>query len=374
MRMTAPQIDRALLALVCALALGCGARSGLYVDEHESDLTDAGVDVVEVDSGIDAPFDAPPDVPPDVQPDVPIDAWIPMCPDSRTVAAREASVPVDIIWALDSSGSMLDDAMRMRENVNIFWDSITSADVDARVIFVAEAGYAPGAPVEFARRYVEVDEEVDSWNPLSVLANNFRDYERFLRADATTHFVVVTDDDSRVMEWETFNEIMLEQLGHEYFFHAVASERVTPSPANPLGVCSTPTSAAFRPGWEYMGLTEATGGLFLSICNEDWSELFTLLSERIAIRIPLPCGYSLPIPPPPGIEYYPERFTLLWQLPGEAGPRVLPRAGDTEDACGEGWWYFEGSDRINLCPSTCEEVEALGGSVTVDMGCDPLDP
>ncbi|MEM9069832.1 MAG: hypothetical protein AAGE52_15070 [Myxococcota bacterium] len=358
------------LVMVVSLLTACGARTGLplpQTSEEDAGLDatitfDVGVDAF--DAGVDAPFDAGVDAP---------DVWIPECPDSVAVSAREASVPVDIIWALDSSLSMVDDAERMRDNIEIFWESITEANVDARVIFLSERGYAPGAPGGYSRRYFEIPREVDSWNALAEMSAAWRDYSRYLRADAITHFIVVSDDDSLAMEWEDFQAGMRELLGRDFFFHAVASERVMPTPSNPRGVCSTPTSSAFRPGYEYIELTDATGGLFLSICNEDWSELFTLLSERIAIRIPLPCGYTLPLPPPAGVEYIPDRFTLLWQLPDEAGPRVIPRAGEGEDDCGDGWWYFDGSDRVQLCPSTCEEVEALGGRVEIDLGCDPVE-
>lgn len=361
--------------ILVSLLTACGARTGLGLpspgeEDAGPDATlDAGLDAA-IDAGRDAGMDAGFDAGPDSAP--PPDVWVPECPDSETVAAREASVPVDIIWAFDSSLSMIDDAERMRANVQVFWDAIIAADVDAHVIFLASAGYAPDAPIEFARRYYPIDREVGSWDALAQITAGFEDYRRYLRADATTHFVVVSDDDSRAMAWEDFREAMLELLGHDFTFHAVASERVTPTPENPRGVCFTPTSAAYNPGYEYMELTEATGGLFLSICNEDWSELFELLSERIAVRIPLPCGYTLPQPPPSGVDYMPDRFTVLWQLPDEPGPRVLPRVGDSEADCGDGWWYFDGSDRIELCPSTCEEVEALGGRITVDLGCDTL--
>jgi hypothetical protein len=318
-----------------------------------------------MDAGVDAPL-----LPMDAGTDafVPPDTFIPMCPDPVSVAGREASIPVDIIWVIDNSGSMIDDVERMRSNVNVFWDALLDANVDVRVIFVSQSGFAPGAPIEFARRYYEINDRVNSWDLLLKLLSNFRRYERYLRADAITHFVAVTDDDSRALPWEDFHAEMSEMLGKPYTFHSVASERVPPTIENPTGACSTPTSAASRPGHEYYALSDETGGIKLSICNEDWSELFALLSERIAVRIPIRCGYTLPQPPPSGIVYDERMFRISYTAGDDPTPIFLNRQS-TEDACGDGWWYFEGSERIVLCPDTCAEIEAVEGRVDIDVGC-----
>lgn len=352
------------------LLAACGAKTDLTLPNRTPDPgRDAGVEMdastepdasVVEDAGSDASVDA----------FVPPDAFVPECPDRISVSAREASIPVDIIWVIDNSFSMVDEIELMRNNVNIFWDAIVDANVDSRVVFVTQDGSAPDAPIEFARRYFPVDYRVNSHDPLLALLANFDEYGRHLRPDAITHFVVVTDDDSLGLDWEDFHETMLDLLGHEYSFHSIASERVMPTRENPTGACFTDESSAYRPGREYYALSDETGGLKLSICNRDWTELFNLLTERVAIRIPIPCGYSLPLPPPPGIVYDDADFTVQYTVPGDDTPQIIPRVAD-EAACtgSEGWWFFEGSDRINLCESTCDEVDAIDGRVTVDLGC-----
>lgn len=373
-RQVMPFYSSALFSTVLAVLLGgCGARTGL---NSPDDGADGGV---ESDGSTlpdvlfsDVPTDIPNDIPTDIPLDVPADVWIPMCPDSVRVSGREASIPVDTIWALDTSFSMEDDLVRMSDNIERFWDALSMANVDSRTIFVSQEGYAPPPPAGFSGRFLEVNERVGSWDALLRLLSAHEYYGSRLRPDAITHFIVVTDDDSRAMPWENFFASMTEILGHEFTFHAVASEQLPPTPDNPRGVCSSSNGSAYRAGAEYYALADETGGLKMSICEDDWSELFERINERIAVRVPLPCAYSLPSPPPPGITYRADRFTVLANVPGESGPRVVPRVDGEEscDAGAEGWWFFEGSDRVHLCASTCTEYEAVDARIEIDLGCD----
>ncbi len=361
----------ARLVLISLFLLGCGAKTDLPVQRTVRDAgteprldagfdsgLDAGLDAGFEDAGVDAPMDAGPDAP---------DAFV-ACPDPRTVAPRESSVPVDIIWVFDSSGSMIDENARLQENIQIFWDAIISADVDSHVVFIAERGYVPGPPSGFARRYLSIEDRVGSWDPLLKVLDNYPMYRNFLRPGSVVHVVAVTDDDSRAIEWEAFDAEFRRLLGRDYTAHAVASEQGMISVTNPLGVCFTEDNSAFRPGFEYMGLTMATGGLFLSVCEEDWSQIVEPLSERVAIRVPLPCAYSLPQPPPGGITYDPRDFTVRVSL-ADGTERVLPQVSSA-DACGDGWSFVPVADRIELCPSTCAETDTAGGRVTIDICTD----
>ncbi|MEM9865068.1 MAG: hypothetical protein AAF938_25925 [Myxococcota bacterium] len=364
----ATYLTPALVGLVAA----CGARTGLMAPDAEA--SDAGVDATPdvADISFDAPdlFDAADMFDASDMAEMPVDMFVPECPDSVRVAGREASIPVDTIWALDTSISMADDLERMRNNINVFWDALSGADIDSRTVFVAQGGYAPAPPAGFSGRFVAVEQRVGSTDALLQLLTAFDSYEPSLRPDAITHFVVVTDDNSRDFEWEDFREEMLELLGHDFIFHAVASERLPSTPLNPFGVCTHESGSAFRVGEEYYEMADATGGLTMSICNDDWSELFERLNERVAIRIPIPCSYRLPLPPPDGIIYDPEDITVLATEPGQPAPFVVPNVPD-EGACGAngGWWFVDRSDRVQVCPTTCEDLEAREARVEIDLGC-----
>lgn len=352
-------------ACVAAIVAGCGAKTDLDIGQVERPGRDASItfDAMPMDAAVDADmtFDMGTDMFTDP------DMWVPECPDSIRVTTREASVPVDIIFVIDNSGSMLDDIDNMRANMEIFWDGLSSADIDAHVIFVTQEGFAPTPPPAFSGRFYPVGERVNSHDGLNKLLSQFHTYRSFLRPDAITHFVGITDDDANFGEGEIFLETMTDLLGHDFTFHSIASERIMPSPANPSGACVHSSGFAYSPGYEWYFLSDATGGIKLSICEEDWSALLPPLTERIAIRIPIPCGYRLPTPPPAGITYREEDFTVLFEEDA-GGLRVIPRDGTGTCASG-GWNYAEGSRRIELCETTCDELMALDGRVDIDLGC-----
>jgi hypothetical protein len=51
---------------------------------------------------------------------------------------KTEALPVDIIWAVDTSGSMLDEAVAVQQNINTFSQQITDAKIDVRVVMLAE--------------------------------------------------------------------------------------------------------------------------------------------------------------------------------------------------------------------------------------------
>lgn len=352
---------RSLVAIVfCA----CGARSGLLVDPPADagvDASDAADTGVIVDAGLDA------SMPDAFVPDAFVpDGFVGQCPDSPRARTRSTTVPVDVIWTIDSSGSMHDDAMRMADNVSVFWEAISDADLDIRVIFITADGFAPPPPSTFPGQYYGIDYPVNSWDGLLAFSDAFSFYRRYLRPDAITHLISVTDDESEAIRWEDFQASMTELLGHDFTFHAIASERLPSTRQNPTGACFTDTGGAWAPGDEYYALADATGGLKLSICNEDWSELWGELNEVIVLPIPLPCSYRIP-PPSPGTLLNPDRFRMVHELPS-GQVRIIDRVPGMA-GCGNGWWLNEASERLELCPAVCDEVAELGGSISIDLDC-----
>ncbi|MCB9615996.1 MAG: hypothetical protein H6722_26475 [Sandaracinus sp.] len=360
----------ARLLLISSVLLGCGSSTGLPIPNSTRPVDGGGVDGGRFDASMpDAGMDAT--VEEDGGTDAGTDAFIP-CPPDRTVAPREASVPVDILFVFDSSGSMIDENARLQENIGIFWDAIVDADVDSHVVFIAERGYVPGPPSGFARRYLGIEDRVGSWDPLLKVLDNYPTYRNFMRPGSVVHVVAVTDDDSRAIEWEAFDEEFRRLIGRDYTAHSIASEQVMVTITNPFGSCFTDDNSATRPGFEYMGLSMATGGLFLSVCEEDWSQIVEPLSERVAVRVPLPCAYALPQPPPGGGTYDPDTFNVTVTFP-DGTTRSLPQVS-SGDACGAGWSFVPVADRIELCPSTCAETDMANGRLTIELcGSDTLE-
>lgn len=286
--------------------------------------------------------------------------------------------PVDIVWIIDNSGSMEEEARIVQDNMNAFASAIGASGIDYHVIVMTMMGFVnvpPPLGTDTARfRFANVN--VQSHDGLIALVENFGTYSDFLRPEAVTHFVVVTDDESERMTWMDFRTQMEMLLGHSFTFHAIASPPGSthcPPPPFPCLVrddgCDGPGDQdAADNGDEYWGISMATGGQQHSICTEDWTGLFASLTAAIAVPMPLPCRYVLP-PPPEGMTLDRMRVNVLYTPSGSPTDVVIPYVGDF-GSCGSGnGWYYEGDD-IVVCPATCDAIRAdAGGRIDIVLGC-----
>jgi hypothetical protein len=214
-----------------------------------------------------------------------------------------------------------------------------------------------------ANRYLHRAVNVDSWNALSQLNAQFDSYKDFLRPDAPTHIIVVTDDQSDPfrggMLGADFKVAMEQKLGHPFFFHAIVADGTNGCLGSGIGT-------------EYLSLADSTGGQKLSICATDWSVVFKQLEEAVASSAPLPCDFEIP-PAPSGSNLDPDAVQVVFTPPG-GDEAQFPRAGSV-DKCGDevAWHYDDATNptRVELCPKACEAVKQ-GGGVNVAFGCAPV--
>jgi hypothetical protein len=81
----------------------------------------------------------------------------------------------------------------------------------------------------------------------------------------------------------------------------------------------------------------------------------------------LPCDYELPMPDH-DLHIDPAAVNVVWS-PAEGTEKLFLR-NDSAD-CQEGWRYVEGGTRIELCPQSCERVQAnREGDLTLIFGCE----
>lgn len=294
---------------------------------------------------------------------------------AEVFTAEQAFVPVDIIWIVDSSGSMENEAMRVQENLNAFSSAMDAVDLDYRVVMITTSSFVSvPPPLGTGPRYRLLDRGVDSHESLQALLDEFPRYGDFLRAAATTHFVVVTDDESD-LEPDTFLGRMRDLLGKTFVFHAIASERVAPGFTNPTGACVTstgfPPEGAANPGDRYYQLARDTGGLTFSICTSDWSSLFRDLTTVVAVPTPLPCSYEIP-PPPMGMSFDRNRVNVVYTPSSTGAADTIPSVGSSDRCGAEGWYYDDPANPsvILLCPSSCTLLGSdPGGRVNIAYGC-----
>ncbi len=314
-----------------------------------------------------------------------------------SVTAEPTEQPkVDIVWVVDASGSMLDEQIKIGNNITQFANDITSASLDVQIVMMTTSAAIPvicpitdpdpAAATALAGdpRYTFINSLVDSNNALQIAIDSYGQYSGRLRPDAVTHFVIVTDDESNYgglgapnQRADQFATDMRGLLGKDFFLHTISSEG--PAPCNDPMCMPDPTTGicvfvmlgcgASAPGSTYWELATLTGGLTASICQQDWSSIFTPLTQAIVESAPLPCNYPIPAPPP-GQTF--EREKVNVEYAGAAGSEVFPGAGELGNCGDENAWYFDTTSgrpsEVLLCPSACDTV-AAGGTLNVSFGC-----
>ena len=284
--------------------------------------------------------------------------------------------PVDIIIALDTSGSMAPNVCKVSKNLTTFAAAVGK---NSRVVSLYEMGLLglvtqaicgssdPLAMTELAQdggRYLHGAITVDSFNALTQIAGQYDTYADFLRPSSTTHIIVVSDDESDPLfgglTAADFTLQMNEKLGRPFFFHSIVAD-------------GQATDCLYsRVGTQYLTLSEQTRGQKLSICAEDWSALFAQLEEAIVSTATIPCDFEVP-PPPRGETLDPSAVQVVFRPTGSAEEQ-FPRA-ESAAACGDetAWHYDDASDpsRIELCPAACDAVKR-SGKVDIAFGCEPI--
>jgi len=322
------------------------------------------------------------------------------CVSTMAKAPPAANPAVDIIWVVDASGSMLDEQMKIGANLTAFADAITQANIDVHIVMMTTSAAIPvicpitpedpltGTALATDPRYKFISSRVDSNNALDVAQASFDQYKSFLRPGAATHFVVVTDDESRYRGQPTpearatmFLGDMRGLLGHDFYLHTVASEGPAPCrdpncmPDPNTGICVFVMlgCGAAAVGTTYYQLADMTKGLKASICQSDWKTIFEPLTAAVIKSAPLPCSYQIP-KPPSGDTLDASKVNVSWQPVGAAASMVFGRAangGACQDLLG---WYYDASPptQIMLCPKTCETI-AAGGTLNIGFGCATID-
>lgn len=295
---------------------------------------------------------------------------------AERVEAMTGLTPVDIVWIIDNSGSMSEEASLVQTNINSFAAAFASIGIDLHVVFITAPGFVevPAPLGTDASRFLRVNVSVASHDSLDILLSAYPMYSGFLRRSAVMHFIDITDDTSN-MEAGAFLTAMQGMLGKNFRFHIIASP--PGSTHTPLGIgfsmdgCSGPSGDAAGNADKYWSLSSMTGGRQFSICSEDWSGLFGDLSTTLAVAMPLPCAYEIPAPPA-GMSFDPVLVNIV-HTAGDGSSTTIPYVRDYTGCTDQGW-YYEGDpadpDSIVVCPNTCRVLEAdTTGHVDVALGC-----
>ena len=301
-----------------------------------------------------------------------------------TEQAIQALRPVDIVWVIDSSPSMGEEIAQVQSNLNAFTDRISMAGLDLRVALVgAEADLAtPGRdyigicippPLSAEATCPDVDSEqykhirlnVHSRDPIGKMLEATPELNGFFRINSLKHIVFVTDDDAG---WGNDAMDLVQVINSDPLLQGAMVHSVVDLVGYQSScIFDDNCSCGEERGQSYIDLSEMTNGGVFSVCEEDWSPLFTLLEERVVEGTELPCGYAFP-QDTRSVMFSADEMNVYWTPEGE-GERILPRV-DQSDACGdqEGWYYDDpiSPQWVTLCPASCGETQ---GVVRFEFGC-----
>jgi hypothetical protein len=341
------------------------------------DADDASIDTTDEDAA-DA---AVPDVTVDVTPDIDDNSC-----GSVTVEAESIPRPVDMIWVIDTSGSMDEEVALVELGLTALASYVETSGLDLRVIMLADAttvcppvpltdGACPPTESEI---YIPSNVLVGSFDALVKLIENFSggtNYSRYLRPDAVRHIIVVSDDESDDMTADAFLRqaaaLPAPGLVTDMYFHSIVSDTEEEDCfffiCETIG-CSGRYGDAESRGDQYLRLSDITGGIVNSICEDDWAPIFDAISDRIVETSQLPCTYGMPETPTEGDTIAFETIEVQFEVGGVSSEiRRVTDAASCEPVTG-GWFFNDPTSptQINLCPTSCDETT---GAVTISGEC-----
>jgi hypothetical protein len=310
--------------------------------------------------------------------------------------ALPQKAPADIIIAVDTSGSMSEEAGWVQDALNGFATTITAAGIDLRVVLIADATVCIPAPLgsgqcngadTSAPVYRHVVQTVASTDALQQILATYPQYSDMLRTGATKTFLVVSDDESDMSAGDFTNQLLALSADFQGFqFDSIVASAGTLS-CGPFGTCPTNNVCCYQdgpfcmsygeePGDVYMQLSQQTGGVIGDLCAQEFGPIFDDMAEGVIVSSQLACDYAIPTPPE-GEVLNPAKVNVTY-LPGGGGEPVqlynVP--GGLADCGPQGGWYYDdpvAPTRILVCPSTCTTLQAdTQGEVKVVFGCDTV--
>ncbi|MET0391402.1 MAG: hypothetical protein ABW321_35840 [Polyangiales bacterium] len=309
-----------------------------------------------------------------------------------TQSAQNERQPADIVFAVDNSGSMNDEMVFVREQLNTFSQQIIASGIDVRIILISAPYDATGGflglgdnngiciapplgsgscPYDSkAPHYVHVAEKVGSHDALDLFIETYPRWQAHLRPQATKTFVVVSDDDATFDE----DDAPGATSASEAFAQRVKSlpggmfERWSFSGIYPFSDCDDAADI----GTTYDALVDMTEGVRGDLCLQSFAPVFDTLAKAVIQSSGLECSWQIP-PVPVGQTFDRERVNVQYSLQSSV-PQPLLRVSSPSACAADGGWYYDDQaapQRIEVCPSTCSAVQtAEAAKVDVLFGCE----
>lgn len=302
---------------------------------------------------------------------------------SVSETAQNKKQPADIIFAIDSSGSMDQEIASVEANMNQFSQQIIASGIDVRVILIGDPGaICIAAPLGSGScpadtnlpTYYHHPVTVGSSNALQRILDEYDNYKQHLRPDAATHVVVVTDDNSS-MDANTFHNMWKgkDPGNADYKFHAICGAKDSD---DFLWCAQNPVCCAFtaEAGKVYINLINMTGGKWGDLCLQDFTPVFNELSTQVISEATLACEWDIPEPMGMPIDF--DKVNVEFD-DGVPPNDVFGKVESPDDCAGvsDGWYYDDPKNptKIYVCPQTCQKIQGVpDAKINIQFGCETI--
>lgn len=310
------------------------------------------------------------------------------------------STPLDFIFMVDVSGSMVEELPRIEDGIGDLISTMLRDSRDAQVILLANATIFCADPNGSGRScapkplatndFLQYDALIASVNSLDVALDSIaRDdphglapggWGERLRPEAFKVFIEITDDDSSIPADLFLSQLaaidaergygFYNQAGENFIFHSVigveaGNRGMTPEEGLSQNACLTAVNAGFT----YQELSLQTGGLRFSVCGDpDYSQIFEVIADSEPVRT-ISCSYAPQVTNEEKVDW--TRVGLQVET-GTSRGRVLSPV-TVEGGCGDGGEFLVQGNTVQLCPEVCEALrsDTSVDSVTAVVACEP---
>lgn len=328
--------------------------------------------------------------------------------------AEEVKKPIDIIFAIDTSGSMSEEIDAVESNINSdFANIIQASGVDYQVIMLANkdevcigqplgsGDCGDGAATDTSVfKHIDAEDGTASEQTMDTFLDYYdsesETYDQYLRQDSIKIFVAISDENEQP-SWEggtrtpsdpeaaarEFDTRLLNKSqthfgtssDRNYVYHSIVGLEEKASnpneaypPGDPIVSSNCPTSWTSEDyGPVSQWASKITGGLRYPVCRTDnYDAIFNEIADGVVDLSEIAC--TLEFPDVPDGKFVDEEAVALQWTPQGGDTELLTRV-DSETDCSPGHFYVE-NGAINLCPDDCDTISnSSDGELEIFTDC-----